>query len=215
MSLINYDQGRIAQSENGPTSTYRCLRGNHEPLSAELLQEARRGASLHASGAGAVHHPADPLRGHLVFGEGAGRSLVRAQRALGAPHALRRGVLRARVPGPARHRRRRGGRERALLGLLRHREPWHHLHHPGPLPAEPHPRLRGGLRQAGHREGVPGIHQLPHRAAASGHAGCGLLRQARQRARYRVFPGEALRTGPLRARRPSAGVCATRSPSPS
>ena len=71
---------------------------------------------------------------------------------------------------------------------------------------EPHPRLRGGLRQAGHREGVPGIHQLPHRAAASGHAGCGLLRQARQRARHRVFPGEALRAGPLRARRPSAGV---------
>ena len=50
---------------------------------------------------------------------------------------------------------------------------------------------------------------------ASGHAGCGLLRQARQRARYRVFPGEALRTGPLRARRPSAGALPTRSPSPS
>lgn len=106
-------------------------------------------------------------------------------------------------------------RERALLGLLRHREPRHHLHHPGPLPAEPHPRLRGGLRQAGHREGVPGIHQLPHRAAASGHAGCDLLRQARQRARHRVFPGEALRTGPLRARRPSRWSLPTRSPSPS
>lgn len=73
----------------------------------------------------------------------------------------------------------------------------HYLHHPGPLPAEPHPRLRGGLRQAGHREGVPGIHQLPHRAAASGHAGCGLLRQARQRARHRLLPGEALRGWPL------------------
>ena len=48
-----------------------------------------------------------------------------------------------------------------------------------------------------------------HRA----HAGCGLLRQARQRARHRVFPGEALRAGPLRARRPSAGVSAKRSPS--
>ena len=29
-----------------------------------------------------------------------------------------------------------------LLGLVRHCEPRHHLHHPGPLPAEPHPRLR-------------------------------------------------------------------------
>ena len=78
MSLINYDQGRIAQSENGPTSLTVALGGtmnlsqlNYFKKLAEVLHYTRAAQELF------ITQP-DPLRGHLVSGEGAGRSLVRA-----------------------------------------------------------------------------------------------------------------------------------------
>ena len=76
MSLINYDQGRIAQSENGPTSLTVALGGtmnlsqlNYFKKLAEVLHYTRAAQELFIT---------QPLRGHLVSGEGAGRSLVRA-----------------------------------------------------------------------------------------------------------------------------------------